>query len=117
MQATETLAAYIPLDRVPAVASAVAAPRKQAGGKANILLVDDRADKLLALEAILSSLDENLVKARSGKEALRELLRQEFAVILLDVSMPVMDGFETAAMIRKRANSEHTPIIFITSIS
>src|SRR5690242_2382654 len=63
---------------------------------ANILLVDDRADKLLALEAILSTLGANLVKARSGKEALRILLNQDFAVILLDVSMPGMDGFETA---------------------
>src|ERR1041385_7393193 len=85
--------------------------------KANILIVDDRADKLLALEAILSSLDENIVKARSGKEALRHLLQQDFAAILLDVSMPCMDGFETAALIRKRPNSEHTPILFITSIS
>jgi len=85
--------------------------------KANILIVDDRDDKLLALEAVLSNLGENIVKARSGKEALRQLLQQEFAVILLDVSMPVMDGFETAALIRKRPNSEHTPIIFITSIS
>ena len=84
--------------------------------KANILLVDDRADKLLAIEAILSSLDQNIVKARSGKEALRCLLQQDFAAILLDVSMPCMDGFETAALIRKRPNSEHTPIIFITSI-
>jgi PAS domain S-box-containing protein len=85
--------------------------------KANILLVDDRADKILALEAILSSLGENIVTVRSGKDALRLLLKQDFAVILLDVSMPVMDGFETASMIRKRANSEHTPIIFITSIN
>src|SRR5215510_11903352 len=85
--------------------------------KANILLVDDRADKLLAIEAILSSLGQNIVKARSGKEALRQLLQQDFAAILLDVSMPCMDGFETAALIRKRPNSEHTPIIFITSIS
>src|SRR5256885_13399887 len=85
--------------------------------KENILIVDDRADKLLALEAILTSLGENITKARSGKEALRHLLQQDFAVILLDVSMPVMDGFETAALIRKRANTEHTPIIFITSIS
>src|ERR1051326_6070110 len=85
--------------------------------KANILLVDDRADKLLAVEAILSSLDQNIVKARSGKEALRFLLQQDFACILLDVSMPCMDGFETAALIRKRPNSEHTPIIFVTSIS
>src|SRR4051812_3870267 len=85
--------------------------------QANILLVDDRADKLLAVEAILSSLGQNIVKARSGKEALRVLLNQEFACILLDVSMPCMDGFETASLIRKRASSEHTPILFITSIS
>src|SRR5207237_9952243 len=74
-------------------------------------------DKLLALEAILSSLGQNIVKARSGKEALRCLLQQDFAVILMDVSMPCMDGFETANLIRKRPSSEHTPIIFITSIS
>jgi PAS domain S-box-containing protein len=85
--------------------------------KANILLVDDRADKLLAMEAIVSSLGQNIVKARSGKEALRQLLHMDFAVILLDVSMPVMDGFETAALIRKRPSSEHTPIIFVTSIN
>jgi PAS domain S-box-containing protein len=85
--------------------------------KANILLVDDRADKILAIEAILSSLGQNIVKARSGKEALRQLLHTDFAVILLDVSMPCMDGFETAALIRKRASSEHTPIIFVTSIN
>jgi PAS domain S-box-containing protein len=85
--------------------------------KANILLVDDRADKLLAIEAILSNLGQNIVKARSGKEALRHLLNMDFAVILLDVSMPVMDGFETAALIRKRPSSEHTPIIFVTSIN
>lgn len=84
--------------------------------KANILLVDDRPDKLLALEAILESLGQNLVRAFSGKEALRRLLNQDFAVILLDVSMPGMDGFETAALIRQRLRSEHTPIIFVTSI-
>jgi PAS domain S-box-containing protein len=84
--------------------------------KTNILLVDDRADKLLALEAVLSSLGQNLVQARSGKDALRHLLKQDFAVILLDVSMPAMDGFETASLIRQRPRSEHTPIIFVTSI-
>jgi hypothetical protein len=84
--------------------------------KANILIVDDRADKLLALEAVLSGLGQNLVQARSGKEALRHLLKQDFAVILLDVSMPSMDGFETASLIRQRPRSEHTPIIFVTSI-
>jgi two-component system sensor histidine kinase/response regulator len=84
--------------------------------KTDILVVDDREDKLLALETILASLGQNIVKARSGKEALRRLLIQDFAVILLDVSMPGMDGFETAALIRKRLNSEHTPIIFVTAI-
>src|SRR5581483_2768069 len=84
--------------------------------KVNILLVDDRQDKLLALEAVLGSLGQNLVMARSGKEALRLLLKQDFAVILLDVSMPAMDGFETASLIRKRPATEHTPIIFVTSI-
>src|SRR5437899_2260895 len=84
--------------------------------KVNILLVDDRQDKLLALEAILGTLGQNVVKARSGKEALRVLLKQEFAVILLDVSMPGMDGFETASLIRRRPSTEHTPIIFVTSI-
>jgi len=92
-------------------------PQGPGTGKVNILLVDDRADKLLALEALLSSLGENIVQARSGKDALRHLLNQDFAVILLDVSMPCMDGFETAALIRKRPRSEHTPIIFITSIN
>lgn len=84
--------------------------------KVNILVVDDRKDKLLALGAILAPLGQNIVEARSGKEALRMLLKNEFAVILMDVSMPTMDGFETAALIRKRPASEHTPIIFVTSI-
>jgi len=83
---------------------------------ANILLVDDRPDKLLALEAVLAGLGQKLVRANSGKEALRRLLEQDFAVILLDVSMPGMDGFETASLIRQRPRSEHTPIIFVTSI-
>jgi len=85
--------------------------------KASILLVDDRPEKLLALEAVLGSLGQSLIRANSGKEALRALLREQFAVILLDVSMPGMDGFETAALIRKRPQTEHTPIIFITSIN
>jgi hypothetical protein len=84
--------------------------------KVNILLVDDRKDKLLALGAILEPLGQNVVEAHSGKEALRLILKNEFAVILMDVSMPTMDGFETAALIRKRPSSEHTPIIFVTSI-
>ncbi|HXT12997.1 MAG TPA: ATP-binding protein [Candidatus Angelobacter sp.] len=85
-------------------------------GKVNILLVDDRKDKLLALGAILAPLNQNVVEAHSGKEALRLLLKNEFAVILMDVSMPTMDGFETAALIRRRPATEHTPIIFVTSI-
>ena len=83
--------------------------------KVNILAVDDNPQKLLALSALLSELGQNVVTAKSGREALRELLRQEFAVVLLDVNMPGMDGFETAAMMRQRKSSEHTPIIFITA--
>src|SRR5512138_3526856 len=81
----------------------------------NILAVDDSAEKLLAISALLADLGQNVVTATSGREALRHLLRQEFAVVLLDVNMPGMDGFETAALIRQRKSSEHTPIIFITA--
>lgn len=83
--------------------------------KVKILLVDDRPANLLALETILEDLGQELVKANSGKEALRHLLTDEFAVILLDVNMPEMDGFETAALIRERERSRHTPILFITA--
>lgn len=83
--------------------------------KANILLVDDREDNLDVLEAILKDFDQNLVRARSGQEALRLLLDKDFAVVLLDVRMPEMDGFETAELIRKRQRSRHTPIIFMTA--
>ena len=85
--------------------------------KANILLVDDQPQNLLALEAILSEMGENLVKAGSGKAALRALLDQEFAVILLDVQMPDLDGLETASLIRERDKSRDTPIIFLTALS
>jgi PAS domain S-box-containing protein len=91
-------------------------PIGKLNGKVNILLVDDRKDKLLALGAVLAPLGQNVVEAKSGKEALRLILKTEFAVILMDVSMPGMDGFETASLIRKRPASEHTPIIFVTSI-
>src|SRR5688572_23235838 len=84
-------------------------------GKVNILIVDDRPDKLLALEAVLEDLGQTIVRAYSGREALRHVLQQDFAVILLDVNMPDMDGFETATLIRQRKNSEHIPIIFITA--
>src|ERR671920_2339261 len=84
--------------------------------KASILIVDDRPEKLLALEAVLEDLSNTtIVRAYSGREALRHVLDQEFAVILLDVNMPGMDGFETASLIRQRKSSEHTPIIFITA--
>jgi PAS domain S-box-containing protein len=85
--------------------------------KAKVLLVDDRPDKLLALSAILEDMGQEVVTARSGQEALRCLLKDDFAVILLDVNMPQMDGFETAALIRERARSEKTPIIFLTAYS
>lgn len=85
--------------------------------RANILLVDDRDDKLLALQTMLADLGQNLVLARSGEEALRLLLQREFAVIVLDVNMPGMDGFETAVLVRQRQNSELTPIIFISAVN
>ena len=75
------------------------------GERANILLVDDRSDKLLALEAVLAGLGQNLVLVRSGKEALRLLLQHEFALIVLDVSMPDMDGFEN-----RSTDSPETPL-------
>jgi Signal transduction histidine kinase len=78
--------------------------------------VDDRQENLLALEATLGYLDQNIVKATSGREALKLLLDQDFAVILLDVHMPDMDGFETAALIRERQKSQSVPIIFLTAM-
>lgn len=82
-----------------------------------ILLVDDSPDKLLSMQTILENLNERIVTARSGRDALRQLLNDDFAVILLDVNMPDMDGFETACLIRQRKRSEHTPIIFVTAMS
>src|SRR5262249_54800159 len=87
----------------------------QPEAKANILLVDDQPANLLALQAILEGLGQNLVTARSGEEALRLLLDQDFAVVLLDVWMHGLDGFETAKLIRSRDRSRHTPIIFLTA--
>src|SRR5580658_3790701 len=81
-----------------------------------ILLVDDQADNLLSAGAVLECLGQEVVKAESGREALRHLLDEDFAVIVLDVMMPEMDGFETAALIRQRDRSRHTPIIFLTAL-
>jgi PAS domain S-box-containing protein len=83
----------------------------------NVLLVDDRHENLVALKGILEPLGENLIFARSGEEALRELLLHDVAVILLDVQMPGLDGFETAGLIKQRERTEAIPIIFLTAIS
>jgi len=84
--------------------------------KVNILMVDDQIGKLLSYEAILANLGENLIKARSGKEALDILLKTDVAVVLLDVSMPEMDGFELAEIIRQHPRFQKTPIIFISAV-
>jgi signal transduction histidine kinase len=83
----------------------------------NILVVDDLPEKLLVYKTILEELDQNLYMVNSGEEALKLVLKHEFAVILLDVNMPGMDGFETAAMIRNRKRSARTPIIFLTAFN
>src|SRR5262245_8231157 len=85
-------------------------------GIVSILLVDDQESRLLSYEAILGDLKANLVRAHSGTEALKQLMKEDFAVILLDVNMPVLDGFETAKLIRQHPRYESTPIIFVTAI-
>ena len=82
--------------------------------RASILLVDDMEDNLVALEAVLGSLNEPLIRARSGEAAMKALLRQRFAVVLLDIRMPGMDGFETAANIKRLDQTKDVPIIFLT---
>src|SRR6266536_2313259 len=82
-----------------------------------VLLVDDRPDNLMALAAVLEPLHADLVPARSGEEALRRLLGEECAVIVLDVQMPVLDGFETARLIKQRERTRHIPLVFLTAIS
>jgi signal transduction histidine kinase len=81
----------------------------------SILIVDDRPENLLALDAVLTPLGQKLVQCQSGMEALRRLLSEDFAVIIIDVNMPGMDGFEIASLIRERERSKHTPIIFLTA--
>lgn len=82
---------------------------------AAILVVDDRPEQRLSLATLLREVGDEIVEAASGRDALRQLLQREFAVILLDINMPEMDGFETASLIRQRKSSEHTPIIFVTA--
>src|SRR5690349_23296488 len=93
----------------------VSEPQAEAAPQAKILLVDDEPKSLFALQELLSTLGQNLLTAASGEEALRLALKNDFAVILLDVRMPGMDGFETARMIRNRERSRLTPIIFLTA--
>lgn len=83
---------------------------------ASVLIVDDRKENLLALESALDGLARHVVKAGTGREALRQALEQDFAVILLDVRLPEMSGFETASLLRSRERTRHTPIIFLTAI-
>ena len=90
--------------------------QRSADERVKILIVDDQPDNLLSAEAVLEGLGEEIVKALSGREALRQLLDHDFAVILLDVMMPGMDGFETATLIRQRDRSRDTPIIFLTAL-
>lgn len=90
---------------------------RDAASRVRILLVDDQPARLLTYRTVLEPLDEILVEARSGVEALERLMEEEFAVILLDVNMPDMDGFETAAVIHRHPRYEHTPIIFVTAVN
>src|SRR5689334_25280192 len=84
--------------------------------KVNILLVDDQPAKLLSYEVILKDLNENLIKASSGREALEQLLKTDVAVVLVDVCMPDLDGFQLAAMIREHPRFQNTAMIFISAI-
>ena len=105
------------LKDVPLAPDSSPVPPLALAEKADILLVDDSPIKLLTLQTILEDLHQNLVTAQSGREALRKILTQDFAVIILDVHMPELDGFETAEIIRQRARTEFTPIIFVSAIN
>jgi two-component system sensor histidine kinase/response regulator len=95
----------------------MALPVTVRAGLPRVLLVDDRPENLLALTSVLEGLDAELVQARSGAEALRRLLTEDFALIVLDVQMPTLDGFETARLIKRRQRTRHIPIVFLTAIS
>jgi signal transduction histidine kinase len=99
------------VDRVPSSLPASALPP----GRPKILLVDDRAENLSALEALMSDLNATTVRAASGPEALERLLEEDYALILMDVLMPGMDGFETATLVHRRKRSRSTPIVFLTA--
>jgi PAS domain S-box-containing protein len=109
-------ASILPADERDAK-DAADAPPPVSHDPVEILIVDDRAENLLALEAILERLGQKIVRAHSGDEALRLLLTHDFAVILLDVQMPGIDGFETARLIKSRERTRYIPIIFLTAIS
>src|SRR5215467_802881 len=100
---------------VPIAGADASHARAVPGDKVKLLLVDDDRDNLLALQAVLEPLQQELLLAESGTDALRLCLDQDFAAILLDVRMPEMDGFETAELIRARNRSRHTPILFLTA--
>src|SRR5438874_13791657 len=102
--------------RLPAEPEAfVVETAPEAAPQAKILLVDDKPKSLFSLQELLSTLGQNLMIAQSGEEALRLALKNDFAVILLDVRMPGIDGFETERLIRSRERSRLTPIIFLTA--
>src|SRR6185436_16863504 len=88
----------------------------RAEGTVNILMVDDQVHNLIALEAVLADLNQNLVRAQSGREALSHLRERDFAVIVLDVRMPGLDGLDTATLLRRQDRSKHTPIIFVSAM-
>ncbi len=108
---------YIPMIEIPTLRADGTTQRIMvpAGERAGVLIVDDTPSKLVALATIVSGKALEIVTATSGEQALRQLLKRDFAVILLDVNMPMMDGFETATLIRSHPRSEHTPIIFVTA--
>jgi len=85
--------------------------------QANVLVADDRSENVLALMEVLAPLGLNVISASTGEEVFRQLLKHEFAVILLDVQMPVMDGFEIAAHVKRREKTRHIPIIFLSAVS